>query len=342
MLEKPAIQDEKIVACLLKDYGLSAVHITFLPLGRDINTAVYHIQTPTPNQPYLFKLRSGPFNPAAVALPKLLQEQGIAQVIAPLPTTDGRLHAPLNDYNTILYPYIEGKNSYEVGLSDEQWVEFGTAVRRIHTADLPPTLTSTIRQESYSPQWRQAVKGFLTRIETETFTDPIAAELAAFLKDKRSETLALIGRAEQLSQTVQAQSLEHIACHADLHAGNVHITAGGTFYIIDWDTLIMAPKERDLMHIGGDLMGSWRTPQEEETLFYKGYFGGGYGRTAVSHDALSYYRCERILEDIAIECQQIISVEGIVEDREQSLYYLKSNYQPGSTIELAFQKPDFS
>jgi spectinomycin phosphotransferase len=41
MLEKPDLQDEKIGACLQDEYGLLAVQVAFLPLGADMNTAVY-------------------------------------------------------------------------------------------------------------------------------------------------------------------------------------------------------------------------------------------------------------------------------------------------------------
>jgi spectinomycin phosphotransferase len=41
MLEKPDIKDEKIINCLKQEYGLPVTSITFLPLGADLNTAVY-------------------------------------------------------------------------------------------------------------------------------------------------------------------------------------------------------------------------------------------------------------------------------------------------------------
>jgi len=33
MLEKPDLQDEKIIACLQDEYGLPLVQVAFLPLG---------------------------------------------------------------------------------------------------------------------------------------------------------------------------------------------------------------------------------------------------------------------------------------------------------------------
>ena len=337
MLQKPSIPDQVIANCLQTDYGISAVHLTFLPLGADINTAVYHIQSPN-HPPYFLKLRSGPFNPAAVILPKLLQEQGLNHIIAPLPTTDGRLYTTLEAYTVTLSPSIEGKNNYEVTLSDQQMVQFGRLLKQFHTTQFPPSLTQTIRRETYSSHWRDLVRAYLSDLDKHASADPISAETAAFLKTKHTETLNLVNHAERQIQTLQTQSPPFILCHADIHAGNIHITADNTFYLIDWDTLILAPKERDLMSIGASLMGRWRTPQEEETLFYQGYFEDG--RTSLNPIALTYYRSERIIQDIAEFCHQIFTLNGNLQDRQQALHWLKSNYTPDSTIDLAFHQPE--
>ena len=90
MLEKPALPDENIIACLQTAYGLTINQVTFLPLGADLNTAVYRVVT-ADTTPYFLKLRSGPFAEAAVTLPKLLSDQGIRQIIPPLATQAGQL-----------------------------------------------------------------------------------------------------------------------------------------------------------------------------------------------------------------------------------------------------------
>ena len=103
------------------------------------------------------------------------------------------------------------------------------------------------------------------------------------------------------------------------------------FYIIDWDDPILAPKERDLMFIGGGLGFVGRTPQEEERLFYQGY-----GQVQVDPVALAYYRFERIIQDIAVFCNELTYQTGSDQDREQSLHYLRSNFVPGGTVERAY------
>ena len=80
------------------------------------------------------------------------------------------------------------------------------------------------------------------------------------------------------------------------------------------------------------LLGGWRSPQEEETLFYRAY-----GQTQIDPTAMAYYRYERIIQDIAAFCEQLLLTNEGGEDREQSLQYLKSNFLPNNTIEIAYQ-----
>jgi len=44
MLEKPNLQDEKIIACLRNGYGVPAARIDFLPIGNDSNAWVYRVR----------------------------------------------------------------------------------------------------------------------------------------------------------------------------------------------------------------------------------------------------------------------------------------------------------
>jgi spectinomycin phosphotransferase len=84
--------------------------------------------------------------------------------------------------------------------------------------------------------------------------------------------------------------------------------------------------------VGGAQFGDGRTAQEEAALFYEGY-----GRTQINTTALAYYRYERIIEDIAVYCEQLFLTNEGGEDREQSLHYLKSNFLPNSTIAMAYE-----
>lgn len=331
MLEKPDLKDEKIIACLQDEYGLNVIRVDFLPLGADRNAAAYRVVVDD-ETPYFLKLRSGAFDETSLALPKFLSDQGIKQIIPPLTTKTGHLRAKLDTFKVILYPFVEGRNGYKVPMLKRHWGEFGSALKKVHTVELSAALIRRIRRETYTPRWRETVNMFLKRVEEDAFDDPVAIKLAVFLKAKRDEIIDLVGRAERLAQSLRDQSPEFALCHSDVHAGNILIDADDAFYIVDWDDPILAPKECDLMFIGGAQGFVGHTAQEEELLFYRSY-----GQTEIDPIALAYYRYERIVEDIAVFCEQLFLTSEGGEDREQSFHYLKSNFLPNSTIEIAYR-----
>jgi spectinomycin phosphotransferase len=331
MLEKPDLADDKIIACVLDEYGLQADHFKFLPLGADQNTAVYRLISGN-QAAYFVKLRRGSFEEISVTLPEFFHSQGILQIISPLPTTTRRLWADLEDFKVFLYPFVNGRNGYEAPLSDHQWITFGKTLKSIHTTTVPPEILGRIQIEAYPPQARMTVRRLLENIDDDSVNDPVATELITFLHLKLPEILDLVRRSEKLARMLQSRSRQLIICHSDLHAGNLLVDMVDNLYIVDWDNPILAPKERDLMFVGGGQFGAGRTPQQEEALFYQGY-----GPTQIDPIAMAYYRYERIVQDIAAFCEQILMKNEGGDDREQSLQYLKSNFLPNNTIEIAYQ-----
>jgi spectinomycin phosphotransferase len=330
MLEKPAIPDKTIIACIQQAYGLSIAEIAFLPLGADVSTAVYRVRSGD-QVSYFVKLRKGNFEETSVTLPKFLSGQGIPGIISPIETKTHALWTTFEDFHLILHPFIERRDGFRVVLSENQWFDFGAALNRIHNTEIPPKIRENIKHETYSQKWRQITRRFLEQIGHESFADPVAVELTVFLKNKQDVIEDLLLRTERLALKLQADSSPNTVCHADAHAGNLLIEDGSNkLYIVDWDNPILAPRERDLMFIGGGQGFKGYTAEEEETLFYRGY-----GQTATNLFALTYYRYERIIQDIAAYCQELLLTDEGGSDRAQSLQYLKSNFLPGGTIELA-------
>ena len=331
MLIKPDLRDEKIISCLRDAYGIDVATIAFLPLGADFNTAVYRVTTSN-QMDYFLKLRSGEFLEASVSVPKYLADLGIKQVISALATKTGQLWSPLGAFKAILYPYVEGRNGVEAKLSEDQWAQFGAAIKRLHSTDIPSSITNGVPRETFSSKWRETVKSFLGRIENEVFEEPVAVKMALFLKSKNAEILKIIERAEDLAITIQKQPLEYILCHADIHGWNLIVDKENALYIVDWDTLIFAPKERDLMFVGAGIWDSGLTASEEESLFYQGYT-----QTKINQDVLAYYRFERIIQDIGDYCEYIFLSDEGGEDRMRCFEALQPVFLPNGAIERACQ-----
>ena len=332
MSEKPELNEEQIINCLRDEYGLDAESISFLPLGADVDSSVYRVLSKD-GRDYFVKLRKWDlFNEASVVIPNFLSALGIKQVIPPLTTQTGQLWANLNPYKMILYPFVGGQAGLDIKMSNQQWIEFGAALKRFHSAVFPADITGSIQRDTFSPMWRDTVTIYLARVEQETFQEQVDVEASDFLKSKRDEILDVIRRAEQLAQMLRAEPPEFLLCHSDIHGYNLLIDTNGALYIVDWDGLIFAPKERDLMFIGGGHGDSGYTPQEEETMFYQGY-----GPTNINQTAIAYYRYERIITDFADDCDIIFLRAGGEENRIMALEDLRNKFLPDSYIAIAYQ-----
>jgi spectinomycin phosphotransferase len=327
MLEKPKIPDELIIFHLLKQYELSIAQLEFLPLGADSGTAVYRALTEEGNA-YFLKLRKG-FSEITVTVPLFLKSLGRQEIIVPIETKSKHSWAVFGEYKMILYPFIEGKDGFDRELTDHHRQTLGTALRSIHTAQLPPVLWRSIPQESFSPQWRERLKSFQELVEARVFDDATAAKLAEFMKSKRDDISRLVRRTEELASDVQSKPLELGLCHTDFHGGNILIGDDEQLYIVDWDNPLLAPKERDLMFIGGGIDGIWKG-KREEAVFYKGY-----SKPDINLAALAYYRYERVIEDLAVTGEQLLLTDEGGADRERSYGWFASNFEPGQTIEIA-------
>jgi spectinomycin phosphotransferase len=336
MPEKPEFMDEQIIQCLREEYGLSVATISFLALGADVNSYVYHVLTRN-GKDYFLKLRKGDFSQASVIIPSFLSALGFEQVIPPLTTQQGQLWANIDPFKGILYPFVDGQASLDIKMSRQQWIELGRALKRFHTTFFPPNITSSIQKDDFSSLWRATVKMHVERVEKEIFRENLKVEAGAFLKSKKAETLKIAKRAEQLARRLQQELPEFILCHSDLHGYNLLIDNKGALYIVDWDGLLFAPKERDLMFIGGGHGNSGYTPQEEETMFYQGY-----GETSINQVAIAYYRYERIILDLVDDCDIIFLSEEGEETQAAALEDLKNKFLPDCYIEIAYQSDKVS
>ncbi len=123
---------------------------------------------------------------------------------------------------------------------------------------------------------------------------------------------------------VQSDAAEPVLCHTDIHRGNMLVTGEDEFYIVDWDAPLLAPKERDLMFIGGGIDYIWKN-KRDETLFYEGY-----GETVIDFALLAYYRYERVIEDLVAYGEQVLLTGEGGADREDACRRFTGNFEPGA------------
>jgi len=330
MLVKPPISDQRVIDCLHTYYGIKVATLTFLPLGADTNASVYKAEARDQSS-YFIKLKHGHHHDIGIAVVGLLHDAGIQHIIPSIKTIHNQPTQRLDDSTLIVYPFIEGENGFSRTLTNEQWRTLGKTLRQVHEMDVLSSIQHRIRREDYSPKWREIVRSLYTFINAEPSGDEIALKLLAFMKEHALEIHWLVDRAEQLAQMLQNESPKFVLCHSDIHGGNVLMDDGNAIYIVDWDDPIMAPKERDLMFMGGGVANVWNKPHEE-ALFYEGY-----GKTEINKEILTYYRHERIVEDIAQYGQDLLLTREGGENRAEMYKHFVAMFEPNGVVEIAFK-----
>src|SRR5262249_37543954 len=130
MLEPPpSLAEADLIATVREHYGVSVASLTFLPLGADSAMAAFRVLT-TDGAIYFLKTRSRQgFSPASLAVPRYLVENGAPHVFAPLTTASQSLFVMTNEFAVTLYRFIDGHIGGDVGMNEQQWVEFGKTVK---------------------------------------------------------------------------------------------------------------------------------------------------------------------------------------------------------------------
>ncbi len=77
--------------------------------------------------------------------------------------------------------------------------------------------------------------------------DGPAAKVRTILHEQRAVIQTVIADAYTLAESFRQQTWEPVVCHGDFHSGNFLVAPSGELHPLDWDTLVWAPRERDLM-----------------------------------------------------------------------------------------------
>ena len=326
MQEEPSVDLDALARQVERHYRLREVRLRFIGAGNDARSMAYRIDA-ADRGPLFLKLRRGPLSEATLQVPSGLHGANVGHVIAPLSTARGRLSIPFANQRAAVYPYIEGSDAFARPLDAEQWRELGRTVASLHGLRL--TGLPTVPVEAYSARWRRRAAGYLKVAAASDFEEAVAREVAALLRSHERVVRRLIHEAGRLAEELRYERLPAVLTHGDLHAGNVLVGEGGAFSIVDWDTLLRGPKERDLMFIGAGVGGAWKS-REDEQKFYDGY-----GETVANRKALRYYRCERVAQDIVEYSAQLFSAAGESGERRRALSLMAAQFSPGGVAEIA-------
>jgi aminoglycoside phosphotransferase (APT) family kinase protein len=181
---------------------------------------------------------------ASLATAVELRELGLEFVVAPVPARDG---APLvrasERFSVALYPWVDGQSF--------DWGNFpGPAHRRavldmliaIHTA--PPAAARHALADDFAIPHRDELEAALAGADA-AGAGPYAGPLGRLVAEHAGPVRARLDYYDEQRLRAPAEPARPVVTHGEPHPGNTML-AGGHWLFIDWDTVLVAPPERDL------------------------------------------------------------------------------------------------
>jgi spectinomycin phosphotransferase len=239
----------------------------------------------TPGTDFAFAALDRAFRTANV----LSDNASLEFVLAPLVDREGEVIRRLSDrYAVTVSPFIDGDSSeygaYE-GPDDRRVM--GALLGRLHTATdhVPGDLPG---REDFAVPSRATLLEALGDLDRSWDFGPFAEPARKLLQSSGNELERRLQEYDKLAASVRESSDSWVITHGEPHRANVIREPQGAVRLIDWDTTLIAPRERDLwMVLDQDLTG-WDEYRELSRA------------ASLNHDALQLYRWWWDLADIAI------------------------------------------
>ncbi len=337
MLERPALEDSTIVAGLREAYTVPVERLEFVPLGND--SAAWTYRATASDGGILFvKVRREP-RQAAIRIPRFLRDAGLTEVVAALPTRSGAPWLEIGPWSVLVYPFVDAPSAKRVGMNEAGWRRLGSFAARLHGTILPDDLRALLPREDFRPRSNEVAARVAREVRaypSKTVShDELADRLVAAWKAHRAEIEWLIRRSDELGRRIRGRAektstLPFVPCHADLHVGNVLVGPDASIWVVDWDEVVLAPPERDLMFVRGSVVAGPVSDREADA------FESGYGSSEADPLLIAWYRIDWAVQDLADFARRVILDPGLgIATRAAALALFESNFDPRGQVESA-------
>jgi spectinomycin phosphotransferase len=230
---------------------------------------------------------------------------GLQFIIAPITSRSGNAVVRLTDrYSMTVFPHLEMASGNIGEFRDT--MDRDDALRliaHIHNAT-NRVGTDGLRRETLVVPHREALMNAI-RAAGEPWTGGPFSDPARLLLRQASESvLRRLERFDAIVQAVGRNQDEWVITHGEPHAANVVRTGDGEMVIVDWDTVALAPRERDLWMLVSDDHPEWKAYRDLTRV------------PALSRDILVAYRLHWELSEIAIYIDWFRNLHERTEDME--------------------------
>jgi len=220
---------------------------------------------------------------AALRTASRLHTSGLDFVVAPIPAADGAVVMRFaGRYSAALFPYVAGRAGLfgeKFGQRDRQ--DLCTLWAQLHLATV--VVRDGAPRRSLDVPGRADLHDALTKLDGAWAGGPYSERVREWLATNRDVLASSLDRYDVLAREVATSEL--VITHGEPHGGNL-IRAEDGLRLVDWDTVAMAPAERDLWILDDGTAEGLRAYTEAT----------GH---AIDRSALDFYRLAWLVTDVA-------------------------------------------
>ena len=202
-----------------------------------------------------------------------LSQAGLEFVVAPIRTASGKPLHPIGDHHTAaLLLFVDGQagrfGHYDPGVR----AAVVSMLADLHCADPAATGVLGVGLELAG---RARLEGALRDVNETWSGGPLSESARHAFAIHADDVAGLLAVADRLAASVEERRRPWVITHGEPHAGNVMRT-GAAHVLLDWDTVALAPRERDL----------WMLADEPDDLAAYADLTGD----EIDRDALDFFR----------------------------------------------------
>jgi spectinomycin phosphotransferase len=210
-------------------------------------------------------------------------------VLAPLLDREGKVIRRLSDrYAVTVSPFIDGtSNEWGAYERPDDRRLMGALLGRLHasTDSVPSDLPG---REDFAIPSRAVLLEALGDLDRSWDFGPFAEPTRQLLQSSGGELERRLHAYDKLVASIRESPDPWVVTHGEPHRANVMRDSQGAVRLIDWDTTLIAPKERDLWMVLDEELTGWDDYRDVS------------GVASLNHEALQLYRWWWELADIAI------------------------------------------
>jgi len=250
MKAEPPLNRGLLKEFILRMYDIDVEHLEFVPIGE--LSYSYIIKTQDKKNYFLKLYKPSRLTQSVIlnlefslqVVEQLNERAHITRIPRPIKNSDGRNKSQLEDFNVVLWNFIEGKMVTENQSNSKYFAkQMGALLARIHRATDMLELSKQVL-EQFEIEFKQDLNKCMTLLLSSNKLENIYQEkLRMMITPISKEIFKSLRHLENIAAKLKKQDVERVICHTDPIRHNVLINDSKDIFLIDWDSPTLAPFE---------------------------------------------------------------------------------------------------